>query len=342
MTFAHPALLHLFWLVVLLPVLFVFANRSSAKARGQLLSNELLAKLAPGRSVNRSRWKSVLQVVSLACLVLALAGPRVGTREVTVKRRGIDLIIALDVSNSMLARDIPPSRLAKAKREISAFLEKLDGDRVGLVAFAGDAYLQCPLTLDYGAARMFLDVLDPGSVTRQGTNLGAAIETAIRSFPEGEDKYKAIVLVTDGEDLAGVGQRAAEEAGKRGIRIETIGVGSESGEPIPEASDGSVVGGFKRGPSGEIVMTKLDPESLERIALAAGGQFHRATTGELELDRLHANLSQLEEREIGQRTMTLYEERFQIPLAFAILLLIVEWLLSDRARRKESWRGRFA
>jgi Ca-activated chloride channel family protein len=325
---------------LLLPLLLVAAFRAADRARRTLLAEELVPKLARGLHAPRRRLKAALQVVGLVSVLVALAGPRVGSREVTVKRRGIDLVIALDVSNSMLARDIPPSRLARARREIAAFLDGLQGDRVALVAFAGDAYLECPLTLDYGAARMFLDVMDEQSVSRQGTDLGAAISTSLSAFGEGEDKYRAIVLVTDGEDLSGGGERAAEEAARRGIKVYTIGVGSESGEPIPLPEEAG--GGFKKDSKGEIVMTALDPESLERIALATGGEFHRATTGELELQRIHDSLAKLGEKELASRTFTQYEERFQIPLALGLLLLLVDFALPERVRPRKDWEGRFA
>ncbi len=342
MSFSNPILLHALWGVALLAILLVVSFRAARRARTRLAAADLIPKLAPGWSARRPKTKAAFQLAAFALLALALAGPRVGSREVTVKRRGIDIMIAIDVSSSMLARDLAPSRLVKAKREVATFLEKLDGDRVGLVAFAGDAYLQCPLTVDYGAARMFLDVLDPGSVTRQGTNLGAAIRTALLAFGEREAKSRVIVLVTDGEDLAGGGLEAAQEAASRGIRIDTIGIGSERGEPIPLAAQDGSPGGYKRDSAGEIVMTRLDPESLERIALAAGGRFHRATTGELEIERLLADLSTLEEQELGARTFTQYEERFQIPLALAALLLLIDFLLPERVRVRRKWEGRFA
>jgi Ca-activated chloride channel family protein len=240
----------------------------------------------------------------------------------------------------MLAQDVAPSRLARARREISAFLDGLQGDRVALVVFAGEAFLQCPLTLDHGAARLFLDVVDQNSVTRQGTNLAAAIRTSLGAFGEGEDKYRAIVLVTDGEDQTGEGIRAAEEAARRGIRVYTIGVGSEDGEPIPLSPEEG--GGFKKDRAGEIVMTALDAGSLERIALATGGEFHRATTGELELGRIHESLEKLGEKELATRTFTQYEERFQIPLALALLVLLWDFVLPERLRGRREWEGRFA
>ena len=343
MRFSRPEVLWALGIAaLLLPVLAWAAFRAAARARSRLLKAELVPKLARGFSLGRRRTKLVLQVSGVLLLLFALAGPRVGSREITVKRRGVDLMIALDTSLSMEARDIPPSRLLKAKREISTFLDRLEGDRVGLVAFAGDAFLQCPLTIDYGAARMFLEVMDGNSVSKPGTNLGAAIRKALGGFGEGEDKYKAIVLVTDGEDHGGDALAAAEEAGRRGIRIFTIGVGSEGGEPIPLADDGTAGGGYKKDRGGEIVMTALDTETLERIALATGGEFHRATTGELELDRILDTLSRIEEREVASRSFTQWEERFQLPLGLGLLLLLIDFLLPERVRTRRDWEGRFA
>lgn len=343
MRFSRPELLHLLWpAAILLPAFLVWAFRSADRARRAWIADDLVGKLARGFHPGRRRLKAVLQVSAILLALFAIAGPRVGSREITMKRRGIDLIIALDTSLSMKAQDIPPSRLGKAKREISAFLDRLDGDRIGLVAFAGDAFLQCPLTLDYGAARMFLEVIDENSVSRPGTNLGKAIRTGLSGFGEGEDKYKAMVLVTDGEDHSGSALEAAEEAARRGIRIYTIGVGSETGEPIPlEGSEGGPTG-YKKDRKGEIVMTSLDTETLERIALETGGEFHRATTGELELDRIHDSLARLEEREVASRAFTQYEERFQIPLGLALLLLLIDFALPERVRRRRDWEGRFA
>lgn len=341
MRFSRPELLHLLWpAVILLPVLFAWAVRSANRARARLIAEELVPKLADGWNAGRLRTKAILQVTGVLLVIFALTGPRVGSREITVKRRGIDLVMCIDTSMSMMAQDIRPSRLAKARRQVSAFFERLEGDRVGLVVFAGSAFLQCPLTLDYGAARLFLDVVDVNSVATPGTNLGAAIRTALEAFPEGEDKYKAIVLVTDGEDHGGAGLRAAEEAGRRGIRIYTIGVGSESGEPIPLPMEEG--GGYKKDRHGEIVMTALDTESLERIALETGGEFHRATTGELELDRIYSSLAGLEEREVASRSFTAFEERFQVPLGLGLLLLLIDFVLPERVRTKREWEGRFA
>ena len=209
------------------------------------------------------------------------------------------------------------------------------------MAFAGDAFLECPLTLDYGAARMFLDVMDEHSVSRQGRI--SARRSARHWAPSAKAKTSTVksVLVTDGEDTQGSdGLHAAEEAARRGIKVYTIGVGSESGEPIPISEEAG--GGFTKDPSGQIVMTALDAESLEKIALATGGEFHRATTGELELGRIHDSLAKLGEKELASRTFTQYEERFQAPLAFGLLLLLIDFALPERVRSRKDWEGRFA
>jgi Ca-activated chloride channel family protein len=336
--FSRPELLVLVWpALVLVPAALVLAFRSAERARARLLAAELLPKLARGWRPGRRRVKAVLQGTSIVLLLLALAGPRVGSRETTVKRRGVDLMFVLDTSLSMRAEDIPPSRLVKAKRQVSALFDRLEGDRVGIVAFAGDAFLQCPLTLDYGAARMFLEVLDENSVSKPGTNIGGAIRTALSAFPEEDGKHQAIVLVTDGEDHTGGAQKAAEEAARRGVRVYTIGVGSESGEPIPLPD-----GGYKKDRSGQVVMSALDTEALERVALETDGEFHRATTGELELDRIYDSLRRLEEKELASRAFTQWEERFQFPLGLALLLLLVDFCLPDGVRGRREWEGRFA
>lgn len=341
MRFERPDLLVAAVIALVLVPLFLWAAfRSADRARRRLAADDLVPKLAPGFRPSRRRLKAVLQVAGIVCILVALAGPRVGSREITVKRRGIDLVIALDVSNSMLAQDVAPSRLARARREISAFLDGLNGDRVALVAFAGDAYLQCPLTLDYGAARLFLDVMNERSVSRQGTDVGAAIRASLAAFGEGEDKYRAIVLVTDGEDQTGDGLRAAEEAARRGIRVYPIAVGSENGAPIPLPGDEG--GGYKKDRAGRVIMTRADTGSLEKIALASGGEFHRATTGELELRRIHEGLDQLGEKELASRSFTQYEERFQFPLGLGLLLLLIDFALPERVRPRRDWEGRFA
>lgn len=339
MRFSRPDLLLVLWpALVLVPLLLAWGLRAAERARRKLLADELVGKLTRGWSPGRRRTKVVLQGLAILLLLLALAGPRVGSREITVKRRGADLIFALDTSLSMRAQDIPPSRLAKARRQVASLFDRLEGDRVGIVAFAGDAFLQCPLTVDYGAARMFLDVLDVGAVSRPGTNIGGALRTALDAFPDNDGRHQAIILVTDGEDHSGGALAAAEEAARRGVRVYTVGVGSEAGEPIP-LEDG---GGYKKDRQGGVVMTALDTETLERIALDTGGEFYRATTGELELDRIYESLQHLEEKELASRSFTQWEERFQFPLGLALALLLLDFCLPERVRPRRDWEGRFA
>lgn len=329
--FANPAALHLLYAVPVLVVLLGLAFRQKQHVLAQLGHWDLIQKMAAATSFRRQKLKAGLIVAAVTLMVLALARPQIGTRLVTVKRKGIDLMIAIDVSRSMLAEDFKPNRLEKAKREVAGLIDRLQGDRVGLVAFAGTAFVQCPLTLDYGAAKMFLDYLDADLIPLPGTALGKAIEVATGAFDKRERKHKVIVLVTDGEDHDSRPVEAAKAARQQGVRIYTIGIGSKQGEPIPVSS---AAGGteYERDERGEIVLSKLDAVTLQRIALATNGKYHHATQGELELQKIYRDISKLERKQLQTRKFTQHEDRFQFPLALAVLLLTAEWVLTDRRR----------
>jgi Ca-activated chloride channel family protein len=257
-----------------------------------------------------------------------------------VERKGVDIIVALDVSRSMLAQDITPNRLDRAKHEIGKFIDLLRGDRVGIVIFAGESYVQCPLTLDYGAARMFLDAVTTDWVQLQGTAIAQVIEQSTAAFRSEGQKHKVLVILSDGEDLEGGATEAAAKAAQRGVRIYTIGIGSESGVPIPVAQGaGSVV--YKKDRSGNLVMTRLNPEVLDRVAHETGGSYLHAGL-DLDLTRVYAEIAQMEKKDFGMNRMTVYEERYQMFLAVAIALLVLEFLFADRVRRQGEWKGRFA
>jgi Ca-activated chloride channel family protein len=247
----------------------------------------------------------------------------------------------MDVSKSMLAEDIPPSRLAKAKREVSNFIDRLRGDRIGLVAFAGEAFVQCPLTLDYGAAKIFLDIMDPGLIPTPGTALGEALSTSIKAFEQQERKHKVLVLITDGEDHQGDVLKWAEAAEKEGIVIHCVGIGSPQGEPIPVSEQGRSAQGFKKDRKGEVIITKLDEITLEKIALQTNGKYFRASSGEEELDRIYENIDQMEKKELGSMQFSQFEDRFQYLLIFALLLLAIELFIPERRIVRKEWRGRF-
>ncbi len=339
--FAHPYLLHLLWLVPAVAVFYYLSFRWKRAALQRFGNLALIERLTASTSHTKQVLKAGLVVTSLLFMSLALARPQIGTRLEEVKREGIDLMIALDVSASMLAEDIQPNRLQKAKHEIASLIDKLDGDRVGLIAFAGEAFVQCPLTLDYGAAKIFLDGLDPQTIPVPGTAIGAAIGKAVQSFEAKERKHKVLILITDGEDHEGNPVEAAERAAREGVVIYTVGIGSPKGVPIPVFDERGNRIGFKKDRNGQVVTTKLDELTLEKIALATNGKYYRATTGEVELDRIYDQVSKMEKKELASLKFSQYEDRFQYVLGVAILLLVAEAMIGERRRPREDWRGRF-
>ena len=259
---------------------------------------------------NLKRWsKFALILLALTCLVFAAANPQVGTKMQEVKQTGIDVFILLDVSNSMMAEDIKPNRLEKAKYQISNLINKLRGDRIGLIIFAGQAYVQIPLTTDYSAANLFLSAVDVNSVPSQGTAIASALNLATASF-DTLSTQKVIIAITDGEDHEGDVEKAVENALSRDIKIYTIGLGSQGGVPIPIYNNGSQLVGFKKDSEGNTVLTKLDEEVLKRIAIDGNGKYFRGTNYEDHLDKIYTELSELEQTEFGVKKVTDYEDRF--------------------------------
>jgi Ca-activated chloride channel family protein len=293
----------------------------------------LIMKNAPYISFARQRTKAILLLLGMCFVGVALARLQFGTHLELLERKGIDLIVAIDVSNSMLARDMKPNRLEKARQEIHSIIDRLQGDRIGLVAFAGDAFVQCPLTLDYSAARLLLSVVDNQSVSIQGTSLQSAIETAVGSFSQEEKKHKVLLLLTDGEDQKGGAVDAAERAREDGVKIYCVGIGSLIGEPIPVLDrNGEQVGLKKDQQSGEVIVSKLDEVTLRKIALATGGKYYHATAGEMELDKIFDEISKLEKKELEDALITKYDDRFQWPLLLAMLLIAGEFFVSERKK----------
>ncbi|MBN2000816.1 VWA domain-containing protein [candidate division KSB1 bacterium] len=335
--FAHPELLYIFFVIPALMLFYLYAFKAKSRAMKRFGNLILLQKLSRNTSRARQYGKIALLLSAVFFLVFALARPQIGTKLEEVRREGVDVIVAIDVSKSMLAEDIPPSRLDKAKHEVSSFIDRLRGDRIGLIAFAGDAFPQCPLTLDYGAAKIFLDILDPELIEKPGTSVGGAITQAIKMFEQKERKHKVLILITDGEDHGGKAVEIAEEAGREGIVIYCVGIGSPEGELIPLNNRGD----YKRDSKGELVMTKLDHLTLEKIALQTNGKYYRASTGEEELDRIYDEIFKMEKKELGSLTFSQFEDRFQILVALAILLIVFETILPERRRIKQEWRGRF-
>jgi len=324
------------WLLglVAIPVLVFFVVRAF-RAKDQLMARfarpELFKRLLPDVSRARQVLKAVFLLVAVALVVVSLARPRYGYEWEDIKRKGVDIVVVLDLSTSMLAEDVDPNRLERAKRELSDLLDMLEGDRLGLVAFAGTAFVQCPLTVDYRAYRLFLDQMDPNMMPVQGTDLGAAIATAVQTFDEEKLSSKAIILISDGEDNEGLGLQAAEVAAEQGVKIFAIGIGGEDPVPFPDP----VRGGNKRDGYGALVKTSFDEVGLKKIALATGGGYERSQSGDLDLEAIYKqDIKQgMEAYEIATSRSQNWRERYQWPLGLALLLLVLESLLPEVRRR---------
>ncbi len=331
--------------LLLVPALAAFFW-GALKARRQALARfgdlELVRKLSATVSRRGRTAKSVLLLVAVAFLVLALARPQFGTRVETVRSQGQDVMVALDVSLSMLAEDVSPNRLERARLEIMRILLRLDGDRIGLVAFAGNAFVQAPLTVDYGAAAMFLNAMEPDLIPLQGTDLGEALTVALDAFEESTHDHRVLLIVTDGEDHEGEVDSALERAVQEGVQIHTVGIGSLEGVPIPEVDLAGVRRGFKRDAEGAVVTTRLDEATLQRISRATGGRYFPATGPGANLDPLIDEITGGDGRELEAREVTQFEEQFQIFLGVALLLLFAEGLVPDRRRKEKAWAGRFS
>jgi len=326
----HVWLLHFLWLLPLAGVGLVVYGRQKKKAMERFADPELLAQLT-GQDLKRRRFfKGLFLLTALALMLFALAGPRWGSHYQEVSQKGVDIMILVDVSPSMRVEDIKPDRLERARREILDFLTVVQGDRVGLVAFSGAAFVQCPLTLDYGALDMFLGQLEPDLIPVPGTDLGAAIETGLSSFDYKAETDKVILLITDGEDNEGKGLDVAREAAEKGVKIFVFGMGETSGGPVP-ASDGK--GGFKKDKEGKLILSRLEEEGLRHIASATGGTYARSVAGDLDLDILYFDgiKSRTEVQTLKSGKIKVYEERFPIFLLAAFVFLVLENLLPERA-----------
>lgn len=337
MRFATPEYLYLGMLAIALVGLFVYWSARKKRRLLELFADKrLVSGLIANFSPTKRRYKYFFLFLAMIFLVLALARPQYGTHMVMLKREGQDVMIVVDCSKSMLAEDMKPNRLEKAKQEVRGLISRMTGDRVGLVAFSGAAFTECPLTLDYSAAQMFVDVLDVDLIPTPGTNIGAAIETATAAFNQKERKNKVMIIITDGEDFGGDIKRAVKQAKVEGVKIFTIGLGKPEGEPIPIRNDRGEMIGYKKDERGELVLTKLDERMLQEIAADADGKYYHASAGEIALDQIYEDINSMEKKEQKGMLMTQYEDRYQYILPFAIVFLGVEILLSERkSRRKE-------
>lgn len=318
--------------LALIPLFIIFFWIMARWRKKALLSFGELAviqQLYPDFSKSKRIWKFILYLLAFTFLILGIVNPQVGTRLEEVKRKGADLMICLDVSNSMKAEDLLPNRLEKAKQSISKLIDKLDGDRIGIIVFGGEAYVQLPITTDYSAAKMFLESINTDMIPTQGTAIGKAIEMAMESFGKDEGKNKAIVIITDGENHEDDAIKAAEDAAEKQITIHTIGMGSSEGTPIP-LYKGNVREGFRKDKEGNTIVTKLDEKMLQDISLAGNGIYVRASNSDTGLNNVLDALDKLEKKQFESKMYSDYEDRFQWFIAIAFLLLLIETFLTER------------
>jgi len=332
MHFSNP---EAFWLLTA-PVVFLIGFIYYLKKRKRLLLlfavKENIARLTGSVSMDKKVFRIIFLLLSLTFLVIAAAGPQWGKELEEISRRGIDVIIALDTSRSMMAQDIKPSRLDKAKKEIMNFLDRLKGDRVGLIFFAGDSMIQCPLTLDYGAVLTFLEIAGPDIIPTPGTDIGGAIEKAVEAFEISGKKSRVLVLMTDGETHTANTDDAVAKAAEKGIIIYTVGFGRGDGVPIPlRDEDGNIIG-YKRDEEGNPVLSSLNQRILTDIAQATGGLFFPASTGESELEKIADAIDDMEKARFKGKKGTKYKDRYQYPLTVAVLLFIGYFIINDRKK----------
>ncbi len=310
-------------------IIFLLVNRWRKKALTTYGDISIIKQLMPDVSKSKRVWKFILFTIAFALLIIGIVNPQVGTKLEEVKRKGADLMICLDVSNSMKAEDLRPNRLEKAKQAISKLLNKLEGDRIGIIVFGGEAYVQLPITTDYAAAKLFLESINTDMIPTQGTAIGTAIDLAMESFGKDEGKNKAIVIITDGENHEDDALKAAEAAAEKGIAIHTIGMGSAEGSPIPVYKN-NVRESFRKDNEGNTVVTKLNEQILQEIAAAGNGIYVRASNSDAGLNNVLSAIGRLEKKQFDSKMYSDYEDRFQWFIAAALVLFLIELFLTER------------
>jgi len=326
--FEHTIFLNLLLLLPVMLVLYLLYLRWKSGVARTFGDREVIAQLMPDVSLFRSHLKFALILITLGSILLALANPQVGSKIEKAQRKGVDLVVALDVSNSMLAQDIQPSRIERARQSIARLIDELENDRIGLIVFAGKAYTQLPITTDYSAAKMMLNTVRPDMVPVQGTAIGQAIDMAMASFKD-ETSGKAIIIITDGENHDEDALEKAADAADAGIKVYTIGMGLSEGAPIPIYKDGEIVG-FKKDQSGSTVITRLDETMLTKIAEAGNGIYVRASNTQAGLRKVFDEISKMEKTTFDTMNFSDYEDRFQYFIGLALLAMVINFLLNER------------
>lgn len=327
--FAHPDFLFLLFVLPILGLFYVYSIIQKKKAIKKYGNPVLLAGLMPEVSNKRQHLKFWFLFAAIAMSIIVIAGPQFGSKLETVKRQGVEIMICLDVSNSMLAEDVTPSRLEKAKQMLSRLTDGFTDDKVGLIVFAGDAFTQLPITSDYVSAKMFLSSINPSMVTTQGTAIGAAINLAVRSFTPSETSDKAIILITDGENHEGDAIQAAKAASEKGIHVNIVGIGDPKGSPIPMGGANN----FMKDKDGNVVITKLNETMCQEIAAAGNGTYVRADNTNSALRALQKEIEKMNKSELDSKVYSEYDERFHLFAWIALILLLIDFMTLDRKNR---------
>ncbi len=322
--FEHKEYLWLLAAVAPMLLLFLLFQNWRRKNLDRFANSSLLAQLTPDISFNKHLLKFILLSLAFEFMVIGFANPQVGTKQEKVKRQGIDVFIAMDVSNSMLSEDIKPNRLMRAKNFVSNFIDELHNDRLGMIVFAGRSYMQMPLTVDYSAGRMYLKTISTNLIPTQGTNIAEAVNMARENFVQGDNKHKALIIITDGEDNEGGADEAIADAVKEGVKVFTIGVGTDNGGPIPVGSD------FKRDETGNIVLSKMNQPMLRDLAAKGNGKYFQLGSGKDEINAIFKELGRINTKDFEETIFTDFDDQFQICLIIAAVLLLIEWVLSEK------------
>lgn len=335
--FARPALLLSLLGAALLGALGVWVALRGSRAIERLVPGRLIATLAPGARPLLAVARTAASTMALGLFAVALAQPQCGQRSEVVKRRGIDVVVALDASKSMYARDVTPSRLVRAKLELTGLLDELKGDRVAIVAFAGDAFIQCPLTTDYAAAKIFLRAVDPKSMPQGGTDIGAALRLARRVFDAADRgaRDKVVVLLSDGEDLGGDVQSGIDQLKEIDARVYAVGIGGETGEPVPLGDADGAVTGYLKDRSGKTVLTRLNATGLAEIATKTGGAFFSQPNG-VAVQQVAQAIDALQKEELSSHVSVRYGEGFQYFVGAGLAFLVAAMVIPTSWRRKVS------
>lgn len=325
--FANPDYLYLLLILPLLVGLFLYANYIRRQRLKKYGDPVLLEELMPTVSKYRPNLKFWILFVAIALVIVMLARPQFGSKMETVKRSGVEAVIALDISNSMLAEDVAPSRLEKAKKMISRLVDTFNNDKVGMIVFAGEAFTQLPITSDYISAKMFLESITPSLITTQGTDIGAAIRLAMKSFTPNEGVGRAIVVITDGENHEGGAIEAAKEAAEKNMQVFILGIGSPEGSPIPVERGSN---DFRRDKDGNVIVTRLNEQMCQEIAKAGNGLYIRVDNSNSAERMLNNEIGKLAKSDVESQIFTEFDEQFEGLAWLVLILLVVEMLILDR------------